>query len=42
MLVRVPFGSDKRITLLLFDTLLFTLRLKGGDYFDASVFNLRR
>lgn len=33
---------DKRIALLLFDTLLCTLRLKGGDYFDVSVFNLRR
>lgn len=36
------FYSDKGITLLLFDTLLSTLRLKGGDYFDISVFNLRR
>ena len=42
LLVRVPFGSDKRITLLLFETLLCKLRLKGGDYFDVSVFNLRR
>lgn len=42
MLVIVPFYGDKRIALLLFDTLLCTLRLKGGDYFDVSVFNLRR
>ena len=42
LLVRVPFYSDKRIALLLFDTLLCTLKLKGEDYFDVSVFNLRR
>lgn len=30
MLVIVPFYSDKRIALLLFDILLCTLRLKGG------------
>ena len=42
LLVILPFYSDKRIALLLFDTLLCTLRLKGGDYFDVSVFNLRR
>lgn len=42
LLVIVPFYGDKRIALLLFDTLLCTLRLKGGDYFDVSVFNLRR
>lgn len=42
LLVRVLSCSAKVITLLLFDTLLCTLRLKGGDYFDVSVFNLRR